>query len=83
MAKKLRGGKRRTTKNLHPGGGGEPYPVEVIEVYMKIKGKAYGSSYSIRRHGARKANRLADAWLGRHRALAALIEARDALGIGS
>jgi hypothetical protein len=75
MAKKLRGGKRHTFKNLHPGGGGEPYPVEVIEVYMKIKGKAYGSSYSIRRHGVRKANQLADDWLEGHRALAEEIEA--------
>jgi hypothetical protein len=75
MAKQVRGGKRRAWKRIHPGGGGEPYHAEVIEVYGKIGGKKRGSHYSITKHGVAGANKLADAWLEEHRARAAQEEA--------
>jgi hypothetical protein len=77
MAKRVRGGKRRCFRNQHPGGGGEPYRVEVIEVYMRFRGKSYRSSYSISRHGIMKANQLANDWLEWHRALVEQLEAES------
>jgi hypothetical protein len=71
----VRGGKRRALKWIHPGGGGDAYQAEVIEVYGKIGGKKRGSHYSITKHGVAGANALADVWLERHRAKAAKLEA--------
>lgn len=67
---KLRGGKRYATKRVTPGGKdpGEPYVIEIVEVYMRIRGKKHSSSYSIAKHGTRGANDLADAWLEKKRA---------------
>lgn len=70
MAKKLRGGKRRAAKLRRPRSGGQAYRDDVIEVYMKVNGKKYGSSYSVEKHGVRKADRMADEWLERMRAWA-------------
>ena len=71
--RKKRGGKRYGTKIVTPGGGSTKpaYPIEIVEVQIMYGGKRRSTSYSINRHGVKKANQLADAWLTKHRALAA------------
>ncbi len=72
----MRGGKTRRMKTVHSRGKRGTYQIEAICVYIKIDGKAYGSSYSIPRHGVGGANARADDWLRNKRLLAAEADLR-------